>query len=131
MKSVVDEFLRDELNYVVVKSWDAADAGVRMLETDVAGRATFLVHGEEAHAKFSSAVAMGPMNGTQFGGRGGGAEGLRAGAEWVRKFAGRDAAEAAAMDILRRIRRRRGGWRVSIPRAFFLARAARRSTTRR
>jgi chromosome segregation protein len=50
-EGVVDEFLRDELNYVVVKSWDAADAGVRMLESDVAGRATFLVHGEnEAHA---------------------------------------------------------------------------------
>ncbi len=46
-EGVVDEFLRDELNYVVVKSWDAADAGVRMLETDVAGRATFLVHPEE------------------------------------------------------------------------------------
>ena len=45
-EGVVDEFLRDELNYVVVKSWDAADAGVRMLESDVAGRATFLVHGE-------------------------------------------------------------------------------------
>jgi chromosome segregation protein len=45
-EGVVDEFLRDELNYVVVKSWDAADAGVRMLAADVAGRATFLVHGE-------------------------------------------------------------------------------------
>jgi chromosome segregation protein len=45
-EGVVDEFLRDELNYVVVKSWDAADAGVRMLATDVAGRATFLVHGD-------------------------------------------------------------------------------------
>jgi len=48
-ENVVDEFLRDELNYIVVKSWDAADAGVRMLQTDVAGRATFLVHAE-AHA---------------------------------------------------------------------------------
>jgi chromosome segregation protein len=46
-EGVVDEFLRDELNYVVVKSWDAADAGVRMLESDVAGRATFLVHPED------------------------------------------------------------------------------------
>ena len=46
-EGVVDEFLRDELNYVVVKSWDAADAGVRMLESDVAGRATFLVHGDD------------------------------------------------------------------------------------
>ncbi|HWB32619.1 MAG TPA: chromosome segregation protein SMC [Acidobacteriaceae bacterium] len=46
-EGVVDEFLRDELNFVVVKSWDAADAGVRMLDSDVAGRATFLVHPED------------------------------------------------------------------------------------
>ena len=67
-EGVVDEFLRDELNYVVVKSWDAADAGVRMLETDVAGRATFLVHPEEgahvhgethaSHARPEGAVAL-------------------------------------------------------------------------
>jgi chromosome segregation protein len=43
-ESVIDEFLRDELNYIVVRSWDAADEGVRLLQTDVAGRATFLVH---------------------------------------------------------------------------------------
>jgi chromosome segregation protein len=45
-ESVVDEFLRDELNYIVVRSWDAADQGVRLLQSDVAGRATFLVHQE-------------------------------------------------------------------------------------
>jgi len=43
-ENVVDEFLRDELNFIVVRNWDAADAGVRLLQTDVAGRATFLVH---------------------------------------------------------------------------------------
>ncbi len=48
-ESVVDEFLRDELNYIVVKSWDAADAGVRLLQTDVSGRATFLVHEDGQH----------------------------------------------------------------------------------
>jgi chromosome segregation protein len=56
-EGVVDEFLRDELNYVVVKNWDAADAGVRMLESDVAGRATFLVHGENDHQSDSHAPA--------------------------------------------------------------------------
>jgi chromosome segregation protein len=55
-ESVVEEFLRDELNYVVVKSWDAANEGVRLLQTDVEGRATFLVHPEDAQAKFSFAV---------------------------------------------------------------------------
>jgi chromosome segregation protein len=42
-EQVVDEFLRDELNYIVVKDWDAADEGIRLLKSDVAGRATFLV----------------------------------------------------------------------------------------
>ena len=53
---VVEDFLRDELNYVVVKSWDAADEGLRMLRTGVDGRATFLVHPEDSQAKFSFIV---------------------------------------------------------------------------
>jgi chromosome segregation protein len=52
-EGVVEDFLRDELNYVVVKSWDAADEGLRLLRNDVDGRATFLVHPEDAQAKFS------------------------------------------------------------------------------
>ncbi len=50
---VVDDFLRDELNYIVVKSWDAADEGLRLLRSDMDGRATFLVHPEDSQAKFS------------------------------------------------------------------------------
>ena len=50
---VVEDFLRDEpLNFVVVKSWDAADEGLRLLRSDVNGRATFLVHPEDSQAKF-------------------------------------------------------------------------------
>ena len=45
---LVDEFLREELNYIVVKSWDAADDGIRLLKSDVAGRATFLVEASAA-----------------------------------------------------------------------------------
>ena len=41
---VVDEFLREELNYVVVESWGAAEEGVRLLKSGVDGRATFLIH---------------------------------------------------------------------------------------
>jgi chromosome segregation protein len=55
-ESVVEDFLRDELNYVVVKSWDAADEGLRLLRADVDGRATFLVHPEDSQAKFSFSV---------------------------------------------------------------------------
>jgi len=53
---VVEDFLRDELNYIVVKSWDAADEGLRLLRTDVDGRATFLVHPDDSQAKFSFVV---------------------------------------------------------------------------
>jgi chromosome segregation protein len=55
-EGVVEDFLRDELNYVVVKSWDAADEGLRLLRSDVDGRATFLVHPEDSQAKFSFLV---------------------------------------------------------------------------
>jgi chromosome segregation protein len=55
-ESVVDEFLRDELNYIVVKNWDSAHEGVRLLKTGVDGRATFLVHPEDSQARFSFAV---------------------------------------------------------------------------
>ncbi len=53
---VVEDFLRDELNYIVVKSWDAADEGLRLLRSGVDGRATFLVHPEDSQAKFSFIV---------------------------------------------------------------------------
>jgi len=55
-EGVVEEFLRDELNYIVVKSWDAANEGLRLLRTDVNGRATFLVHPEDSQARFSFSV---------------------------------------------------------------------------
>jgi chromosome segregation protein len=45
---LIDEFLREELNYIVVRDWHSADEGIRLLKSDVAGRATFLV--EPAHA---------------------------------------------------------------------------------
>ena len=51
-EAVVDEFLRDELNYVVVESWGAAEEGVRLLKSGVDGRATFLIHPAEQGALF-------------------------------------------------------------------------------
>jgi chromosome segregation protein len=65
---VVEDFLRDELNYVVVKSWGAADEGLRLLRSDVNGRATFLVHPEDSQAKFSfvadESLHYSPLNDT-------------------------------------------------------------------
>jgi chromosome segregation protein len=51
-EGVVDEFLREELNYVVVKNWSAAEQGVRVLKSGVDGRATFLVHPADQPALF-------------------------------------------------------------------------------
>jgi chromosome segregation protein len=51
-EDVVDEFLREELNYVVVKSWVAAEQGVQLLKSGVDGRATFLIHSAEQAALF-------------------------------------------------------------------------------
>ena len=51
-ETVVDAFLRDELNYIVVKSWESAHEGMRLLRSDVDGRATFLVHPDDSQASF-------------------------------------------------------------------------------
>ena len=40
-----EEFLHDELEYVVVKDWSEAEAGMSLLRKDLEGRATFLVEG--------------------------------------------------------------------------------------
>ena len=58
-EGVVDEFLREELNYVVVESWGAAEEGVRVLKTSD-GRATFLVHSDAQGVLFET--GEGPVN---------------------------------------------------------------------
>jgi chromosome segregation protein len=45
-EGVVDEFLREELNYVVVENWGVAEKGVSLLKTSD-GRATFLIHSDQ------------------------------------------------------------------------------------
>jgi len=52
-EGVVDEFLREELNYVVVESWGAAEEGVRVLKTSD-GRATFLIHSDAQGVLFET-----------------------------------------------------------------------------
>jgi chromosome segregation protein len=47
---LVDEFLREELNFLVVRDWSAADEGIRLLKSDVSGRATFLVESDATAA---------------------------------------------------------------------------------
>jgi chromosome segregation protein len=55
-EAVVDEFLREELNYVVVESWMAAEEGVRLLKSGVDGRATFLIHPAEQPTLFDEST---------------------------------------------------------------------------
>ncbi len=67
--SVVDEFLKEELNYIVVKNWDSANAGIGLLKGNVDGRATFLVHAEDgADQRFAAGMdsrATGDMLGAR------------------------------------------------------------------
>jgi chromosome segregation protein len=42
-----EEFLHDELEYVVVEDWSQADRGLDFLRAELDGRATFLVHPEK------------------------------------------------------------------------------------
>ncbi len=60
-EGVVDEFLREELNYLVVDSWSAAESGVNLLKSGVDGRATFLVHPEDPAAFAARAEADEPV----------------------------------------------------------------------
>ncbi len=43
-EKATEEFLMEELEYVVVKLWDDAQRGIQLLKQDLEGRATFLVH---------------------------------------------------------------------------------------
>jgi chromosome segregation protein len=43
-EKATEEFLIEELEYVVVKAWEDAQSGIRLMKSDLEGRATFLVH---------------------------------------------------------------------------------------
>ena len=51
---VADDFLREELNYIVVKSWEEAEEGIRLLRSGMDGRATFLVHPDGRRGQLDS-----------------------------------------------------------------------------
>ena len=43
-EKAVEEFLHEELEYIVVENWEQAEAGLGLVRAGVDGRATFLVH---------------------------------------------------------------------------------------
>ncbi|HYK16894.1 MAG TPA: chromosome segregation protein SMC, partial [Bryobacteraceae bacterium] len=45
-EKAAEEFLHEELEYVVVQNWSEAERGIDIMRTDMDGRATFLVHPE-------------------------------------------------------------------------------------
>ena len=58
---VLEQFLHDELNYIVVRDWDQAGAGMQLLRTQEQGRATFLIHeAAEGGAEPEAALAAEP-----------------------------------------------------------------------
>jgi chromosome segregation protein len=67
-EKAAEEFLHDELEYVVVENWSQAELGIDLLRSDLDGRATFLVHPEPS-ASASTAVprAAEPEIGDQTG----------------------------------------------------------------
>lgn len=59
--ALIDEFLREELNSVVVRDWAGARVGMDLLSKSVEGRATFLVQNIESSARdAASALADEP-----------------------------------------------------------------------
>ena len=46
IEKAAEEFLHEELEYVVVKDWEQAERGIAYMRSDMDGRATFLVHPE-------------------------------------------------------------------------------------
>ncbi len=58
---LVEDFLAEELEYVVVRTWDAAHEGVRLLRSEGEGRATFLVHPENPPAPAPNGDGLGKL----------------------------------------------------------------------
>lgn len=57
LEKAAEEFLHDELEYVVVRDWNDAERGVELMRTDLEGRGTFLVE-EENGATAAAAISL-------------------------------------------------------------------------
>jgi chromosome segregation protein len=61
-EKAAEDFLHEELEYVVVENWNQAERGIDIMRTDLDGRATFLVHpeaGEQAWTRDTPAADQG------------------------------------------------------------------------
>ena len=65
-EKAAEEFLHDELEYVLVKDWEQAESGIDLMRTDLDGRVTFLVHPEPGAGSHDAELrlpAIGPETG--------------------------------------------------------------------
>jgi len=124
-ESVVDEFLRDELNYIVVKSWDSASEGVRLLKTAwMGGRRSWFILRILSEVSFAGDDTVPRHNTTQTIGA---AEELHSGAERVWTVAGSDSAKSCAR-VLAPDSETARSLALENPSAFFLAPTGNAST---
>ncbi len=65
-EKAAEEFLHEELEWVIVKDWPQAEVGIDLMRTDLDGRATFLVH-PEAGDRVAELPAMEPALGPETG----------------------------------------------------------------
>ncbi|MCC7499431.1 MAG: chromosome segregation protein SMC [Bryobacterales bacterium] len=65
-EKAAEEFLHDELEYVVVKDWGQAEQGIDVMRAGLDGRATFLVHPEPG-ARFGNGHHAEPSIGPETG----------------------------------------------------------------
>ena len=61
-EKAAEDFLHEELEYVVVQNWDEAERGIDIMRTDLDGRGTFLVHPENGDGS-SAQDAVGSEDG--------------------------------------------------------------------
>ncbi len=58
LEKAAEEFLHDELEYVVVRQWEDAERGIELMRADLNGRATFLVEASHEASAITEELAQ-------------------------------------------------------------------------
>ena len=66
-EKAAEEFLHDELEYVVAPDWEHAERGIDLMRADIEGRATFLVHPDATSASGAAPAVAEPAIGPETG----------------------------------------------------------------
>ena len=103
-----EEFLHEELEYVVVQNWEQAERGLDFIRAELDGRATFLVHPEPNGERHGAPAGAGHRAGDRHRRA---AERFAAADQRLQGSRHRSAAARLAVLPGRGSRRRRSGWR--------------------